>query len=720
MKHRQGILSRRRLVSAPSGTGWGHRQIVILCAVGVVLGSVSGLDAQSTSLAEGNRRAVQLEDFYSLKTVDGLGISPDGQWVSYTVSTPVEADNSDIVESFLVRADGGTPTRIEHQGQNVTAPGWTPDGGLIYSHGDALYEIRPDRPNTPPARQTSDPREGVLSSDGQWRARVVDVEVSARPPERLSAFEQRHEERFLGDNFDWYPFKRDGEEFPLRSPAELPSREVAIEPAQGGEPRILTGLGLEAGSLSWYPDGRGILFSANDEFRNGLAYGTSDLHMVSPEGQHTRLTDDDYSYSGASVSPDGRWMAYVRSFGSDMIIERKLDHGGPQDLYVRPLAGGEPVNLTADWDLDVGTPRWSPDSRYLYFTTQIGGATHLFRAPARGGAVEQVTTGERRLNSLQISRDFRRIAYLVGEFDRPADVWVADIDGRNERRLSDVHRDFLANIQIATTPSRAVRWNSYDGTEIEGFLLFPHGYDPQGGRYPLIILNHGGPHAASGYGFNFRTAIFTAHGYFVFLPNFRSSTGYGEAFKWATWGGWGTNDGEDVLSGVDYLVENFPIDRDRVGTTGHSYGGILTNWLITRYPDRFRAAVSGAGESNWTSNYAMADVARTKETEFFGRPWEPRAREIMVRQSAYLNSLGVQTPTLFVHGDEDYRVPLSGAIQLYTSLKKQGVPSRMLIYEGMAHGIRGHWNNVHRTMHELGWWETYLKPTRTSSDDSGR
>ncbi len=120
--------------------------------------------------------------------------------------------------------------------------------------------------------------------------------------------------------------------------------------------------------------------------------------------------------------------------------------------------------------------------------------------------------------------------------------------------------------------------------------------------------------------------------------------------------------------------------------------------------------MSGAGASNWTSNYAHSDVARTKELEFFGRPWEPEAREIMIRQSPYLNSGGVKAATLFVHGEVDYRVPLEGAIQLYTSLKKQGVPAELIIYEGMAHGIRGHWNEVHRMMHELRWWETYLKP----------
>jgi dipeptidyl aminopeptidase/acylaminoacyl peptidase len=403
-------------------------------------------------------------------------------------------------------------------------------------------------------------------------------------------------------------------------------------------------------------------------------------------------------------------MSYTRSFGTDMIVEQKLNHGGSQDLYVQPAGGGEAVNLTESWDLDPGSPQWSPDGRHIYLTAGIGGATHLFRVPSAGGAVEQVTSGERRLNGIDIDRAFRRMTYTVGDFDRPADVYVADLDGRNERRLTDVHSEFLAEIELATTPSERVLYKSYDGTPIEGFLIYPHGYDRARGPYPLIVMNHGGPHSASGYGFSFKNTLFAANGYFVFLPNFRSSTGYGDAFKWGTWGGWGNNDGEDVMAGIDHLIATRPIDRDRVGSTGHSYGGIMTNWLITRYPDRFRAAIPGAGESNWFSNYALSDIARTKDMEFFGPPWDPRAREIMLKQSPYMNSGGVKAATLFVHGEVDYRVPLEGAIQLYTSLKRQGVPAKIIIYEGMPHGISGHWNNVHRMMHELRWWETYLKP----------
>ncbi|MEX2465785.1 MAG: S9 family peptidase [Gemmatimonadota bacterium] len=689
-----------------------HRAPIFIIAF--VLASTLATDAASQALAastasQGDLRPLALEDHYLLRDVGSPRISPEGGWVTYTVSTPVEETNDDVVATWIVPADGSAPpARVTHEGLDVSEPRWAEGGLLRYTAPDStLWLVSPERPAGPADLDRSTEPSGIVSPDGRWRAVTRKIPTPAESQPTRTAFERRHEDRFEGVQLDWYPFVRNGQPFPLPDPRHEPSEEIFLEPVDGGEARQLTRLGLRPDDLAWRADGSALLFTADEAVLDELAYGRPDLFLVTTEGEVTRLTDDGYSYSGLGFSPNGRWISYVRSYGTDFIIDRELDHGGPRDLYVRPADGGEPVNLTVDWDLDAGSPMWSPDSGHIYFTTGIGGATHLFRVAPTGGPVEQVTTGERRIQGLDIDDAFERMTYTVGVFDRPADVWTADIDGGNERRLTDVHADFLG--EIATSPAERIQWQSYDGTAIEGFLLHPQGYDPQGGPYPLIVMNHGGPHAASGYGFNFKNQLFAAHGYFVFLPNFRSSTGYGDDFKWATWGGWGTLDGEDVLAGVDHLIERLPVDPERVGTTGHSYGGILTNWLITRYPDRFKAAISGAGASNWTSNYAHSDVARTKETEFFGRPWEPRAREIMIRQSAYLNSGGVRTPTLFVHGEVDYRVPLEGSIQLYTSLKKQRVPAKLIIYEGMPHGIRGHWNVVHRMMHELDWWETYLK-----------
>jgi dipeptidyl aminopeptidase/acylaminoacyl peptidase len=685
------------------------RRIALLvpCVMAVTMGAVW---AQAPQAAP---RPLRAEDYYRMKSVGAPRLSPDGRWVAYTVSQPVEATNGSVSESWIVGTMGAPqPQRIQVQGEDVTNPRWGDDNRLRVVLKDTTWVIDPARLDAAEREAGGDAGEaGVLSPDGRWRARVQSVPRAAVAGPALSDFEQRHEERFKGDAFDWYPFRQDGQRFPLPNRGARAATEVLLRPAAGGEARQLTSLGLSGVSgLQWVPDGSALQFSLNEQAaRDERAYGATDLYRVSLDGRLTRLTSDGYNYTGVSFSPDGQWMIYERALSTQKIVDERMTHGGSQDLWIQPAGLGTPRNLTADWDRDPGTTRWSPDSRHIYFTADDRGAVHLFRVPAAGGPVEQVTTGPRRLSGIDFDRTFTRMVYTVGQFDRPSDIYVADIDGRNERRLTDVHREFLAEVSLGTRPSETVEWQSTDGTRIEGFLLFPYGYDPARGPYPLIVMNHGGPHAASGYGFSFKNSLFAAHGYFVFLPNFRSSTGYGDAFKWATWGGWGNRDGEDVVSGIDALAGRYAIDRARVGSTGHSYGGILTNWLITRYPDRFKAAIPGAGESNWTANYALSDISRTKDMEFFGPPWDRRALEVMIEQSPFFRCGQTKAATLFVHGEVDYRVPLEGAIQLYTCLKKIGVPTRMIIYEGQAHGISGHWNTVHRMLNELRWWEQYLR-----------
>jgi dipeptidyl aminopeptidase/acylaminoacyl peptidase len=200
-----------------------------------------------------------------------------------------------------------------------------------------------------------------------------------------------------------------------------------------------------------------------------------------------------------------------------------------------------------------------------------------------------------------------------------------------------------------------------------------------------------------------------ANGYIVVYTNPRGSTGYGEKFNWATWGGWGDRDFEDVMSGVDYAIKHYSADPQRLGVTGYSYGGFLTNWIIG-HTTRFAAAVVGAGPSDWISNYGTGDIPRTKESEFFGSPWDPKANATMVAHSPITYAVHIRTPTLFVHGESDARVPIAQAEEMYTTLKKLNVPAKFVRYPGEFHGGWSPWDTVHRYQQELLWWKQYLAP----------
>ena len=689
--------------------------------------SVRGQSAPGPQPARG--RALAIEDFYRVKAVGSPALSPDGRWVAYVITTRVEATNAETGEAWVVASDASKPaSRVSAEGTNANAVRWTDDGHLHFMADGKPRSVDPTAPDVIIEDEPTTPREGragrggasgpvsITSPDGNWMAVVRDTPPPKREAAFASDFEKRHEARFKGVQFDWLNFQRDGQPFPVANrsdPSVSPPQEIFLVSTKGLAEGQLTRLGLRPTDVAWSPDGKRLIFTADSSYRDERTYGASQIYSIAIGGTVGRLTSDsNYEHTGARYSPDGRWILYTRQLSTDAVIRRKLDHGGATDLAVIPAEGGPERLLTATWDYLPTAPVWSPDGKYVYFMGGVGGANHLFRVSPAGGAVEQVTKGERRIGGVSFDKAFTRMAYTVGLTESPSEIYTARIDGSGETRLTHVNDDFTS--EVALGRAERLRFPSKDGTPIEGWLLYPHDYRPNGGPYPLVVSSHGGPHAADGYNFDFKSQLFAANGYFVLKVNFRSSTGYGEKFLWATWGAWGTRDGQDVMAGVDYVLGRAPIDRKRVATIGHSYGGFMTNWLITQYPDRFAAAIPGAGIVNWVSDYGTADSARTKETEFYGKPWEPKARGIMIRQSPLTYAGRVRTPTLFINGEVDQRVPYSEAEQMYVALKKNGVPAKVIQYENMPHSISGSWNQVHRMLNELRWLDTYLKPPKVS------
>ncbi len=544
----------------------------------------------------------------------------------------------------------------------------------------------------------------VFSPDNRW---IAFVKRTPPPPaaHEASPLERQLEQRFKGRIYDWMNIRADGRGYLAdpRDPAATPPEEIYLVARDGGAARQLTRLGVDARGLAWNSDSTALAFTADLYQRDETSYERPDLWTVDLAGQTHRLTDDGFEYDSPAWSPDGKSLVFRRRQGLSAIIREKQNHGTAVDLYRMSAAGGAMTNLTAEWDLIPDAPAFSPDGQSVYFAAAVGGDSAMHRISLSSGRVEQLTHGSRNLAGFSFSRAFDRMAYAAAEPTRPAEAFAARPDGSGEVRLSAFNDAWLAEVEIS--PAQPIHFASKDGAPVEGWIVLPR---QASAPYPLVLVIHGGPHAAYGSAFDYEFQWLAAHGYAVLYTNPRGSTGYGEKFLWATWGGWGKLDYDDMMAGVDYALAHYPIDPKRLGVTGYSYGGFMTNWIVTQTA-RFAAAVTGAGVSNWLSDYGTADIPRTKESEFFGSPWQSESNQLMRSLSPITYAANVKTPMLFVHGEADMRVPISEDEQMYTALKKRGVPVRFVRYPGNYHGGWPPWDMAHRYYQEAQWFAAWLK-----------
>ncbi len=729
------------------------------CCCFVVLIVITSL--QPTSAFAG-KPGLTPEDFYKEVTVDDVAVSPQGDLIAFTVTSIDAKKNERHREIWMQRFENGQPQgepfRFTAPQENSSSPRWSPDGRLLSFQSkrgqddNSTWFIRVTAPGGEAGHIEGIDAAPIWSPDGKWIAFVKRPEDSKdqhdkRPEDDSDPDEptdQKESEREDGDDTEkkepdvpkaregWIApdaitntldarrfdgrvvtsmrYKRDGT---LALVPHFSSREKSqlfVVSAEGGEARQLTEVPFNVSEVEWTPDSQTLLFVGDehqdDEYNVDL---TRNIYAVSRTGGEPRtLTSNPGSESGPKLSPDGRKLAYL------YVAER----GAPIDLLVVDVdeqgnLTSEPRNLTADWDLTPGNSDWTGDDA-LQFSAFIGGNRHLLEVTLGDGRIRQVTAGDRVLGSISTSDDGTITAHTVSTPFRPSELFVSNSNGQ-EHKLTSFNDKWLAEIDLM--PPERLTWTVADSTGVEGWLIKPLGYQA-GQSYPLVLKIHGGPHSVYG-NYWFRTFhILSASGFFVLYTNPRGSAGYGHDFTYATRGRWGELDSEDYLTGVDTAIAKYPdIDPQRLGVSGGSYGGFMTNWL-TATTDRFAAAVTSRSIVSWESWYGSSDAQRLTEYEFGGTPWEKR--EVYRRLSPLSYVENVTAPTLIIHSENDYRTPIVDGETWFMALKKRQVPTELVRYPRSSHGLSRTgepWLLVDRLERLRSWFAHWLieKPTQTGS-----
>lgn len=646
-------------------------------------------------------RTITLDDLGKVRSVGTPVLSRDGRRVAYAFEDRI----------YVVPVRGGEARAVTSEASAAREPQWSKDGSHLFflsdrSGSDQLWKLPLEAFGE--AVKVTEAKRGVsslrLSPDESRLLLSYDDEAGESPggADENNDGEKNNGEKDNGEGEGerkepWVitrlQFKEDAGDGYLTGPET--EHLYTLDLASGALTQISGGRYAEV-EAAWSPDGERVVFVSSRVEDPDVGYGNNLwLASATPDGapeafEPRALTTGDEVKSSPAFSPDGRHVAYLSAVDGVYGISR---------LVIVPVEGGEPRMLTAELDRWVSEFRFSEDGRSIWFLYDNHGGRHLGRVRLRDGQLTRVLEGDLAVTGFDVDASGNAVVRLNRENDA-ADLYR--LRGDRLERLTDANRDFFADLALGS--KEKITYTSTDDTLVEAFVVKPPGFE-DGRRYPVILDIHGGPVGQFSWGYDFGAQYMAANGYVVVQPNPRGSTGRGQAFIRAIQDTWGITDYPDVVGAVDRVIELGYGDPEALAVTGYSYGGYMTNVVITR-TDRFKAAASGAGHSYIAANYGHDIYQRWYNWEL-GPPWNNR--EKYDRLSPLLAAGEVTTPTIFLGGREDWNVPVLNAELFYQSLRHQGVDTQLVVYPDSHHGGWEERFDKDYLQRIVGWFDRYVK-----------